>query len=449
MEIQKLIVKDVRCFAGLQEVDIRRMTFLVGENSSGKSTALGCIKVISDILSKGSFQADFNAEPHQMGAFTDIARRGRPKTEEFQIGLTINFSNRKSVRFILTFNESKKGSEPAIRKFEIVQDEFSYEFIGRCQTNEDESLDKRFAINVKNIIEEEGVKRFVVEIPKTTFNHFGPLRIFQHLSFKELFFSSASSSANNQQFLEHLDRNFSLGEGLVAEFFLDAEILSFAPIRSSPQRTYNALKEEMSPDGIEIPNLLMNLSRTDSKNWHATKERILEFGKVSGLFTNMNVGYLGNSAGDPFQLQIKVRGLNVNLIDVGYGVNQILPMLVRIIHSKRRTAFLMQQPEVHLHPKAQAELVSLLCQLAIHEDKTFVIETHSDYMIDRMRIEIMNGNFNPEDVSLVYLEPKGSSSQVQVHNIAFDDQANMIGVPPGYRNFFMAETHRLLGMERA
>ena len=109
----------------------------------------------------------------------------------------------------------------------------------------------------------------------------------------------------------------------------------------------------------------------------------------------------------------------------------------------------MQQPEVHLHPKAQAELVSLLCQLAIHEDKTFVIETHSDYMIDRMRIEIMNGNFNPEDVSLVYLEPKGSSSQVQVHNITFDDQANMIGVPPGYRNFFMAETHRLLGMEQA
>ena len=95
----------------------------------------------------------------------------------------------------------------------------------------------------------------------------------------------------------------------------------------------------------------------------------------------------------------------------------------------------MQQPEVHLHPKAQAELVSLLCQLAIHEDKTFVIETHSDYMIDRMRIEIMNGNFNPEEVSLVYLEPKGSSSQVQVHNITFDDQANMIGVPPGYRKF--------------
>ena len=446
MEIQKLIVKDVRCFAGLQEVDIRRMTFLVGENSSGKSTAIGCIKVISDILSKGSFLVDFNAEPHQMGAFADIARRGRPKTEEFQIGLTINFSNRESVRFILTFNESEKGSEPAIRKFEIVQDEFSYEFIGRCQTNEDESLD--FVLDVESIIEEEGIKRFVVGIPKKFFNEFGPLRTFHLWLYDQFILNLESTSSNNQQFFEHLDRNFSLVEGLVAEFFLDVEISSFAPIRSSPQRTYNALKEEMSPDGNEIPNLLMNLARTDSKNWHATKERILEFGKFSGLFTNLNVGYLGKSAGDSVQLEIEVRGSNANLIDVGYGVSQILPTLVRIIHSKRRTAFLMQQPEVHLHPKAQAELVSLLCQLAIHEDKTFVVETHSDYMIDRMRIEIMNGNFNPEDVSLVYLEPKGGSSQVQVHNIAFDDQANMIGVPPGYRKFFMTETHRLLGMEQ-
>ena len=449
MEIRRLIVKNVRCFAGLQEVDVRRMTFLVGENSSGKSTALGCIKIISDILSKGSFLSDFNAEPHLMGAYSDIARRGRHKTKEFQIGLAINSSNRNSVGFILTFNEREKDSEPAIRKLEIVQDEFSYEFIERCQTNGYESLDRDHVINVESIIEEEGVKRFVVGIPKIFFSNFGPLRVFQLLHDDELFFSSASSSANNQQFLEHLDRNFRSGEGRFRRNFLDAEILSFAPIRSFPQRTYNALKEQVSPDGNEIPNLLMNLSRTNSKNWHAIKDRILEFGKVSGLFSDINVRHLGKSAGDPFQLEIKVRGRNVNLIDVGCGVNQILPMLVRIIHSKRRTAFLMQQPEVHLHPKAQAELVSLLCQLAIHEYKTFVVETHSDYMIDRMRIEIMNGNFNPEDVSLVYLEPKGGSSQVQVHNIAFDDQANMIGVPPGYRIFFMTETHRLLGMEPA
>ena len=107
----------------------------------------------------------------------------------------------------------------------------------------------------------------------------------------------------------------------------------------------------------------------------------------------------------------------------------------------------MQQPEVHLHPKAQAELSSLLCQLATKERKTFVVETHSDYMIDRARIEIMKGNINPEDVSLIYLEPVSNGSKVQVHNITLDKQANLVGVPKGYRSFFLDETSSLLGLE--
>ena len=79
--------------------------------------------------------------------------------------------------------------------------------------------------------------------------------------------------------------------------------------------------------------------------------------------------------GNPFQLKVKVRGPNSNIIDVGYGVSQILPILVRIldppisprpliIEKGTPSFFLLQQPEVHLHPRAQAELSSLLATLA-------------------------------------------------------------------------------------
>ena len=87
--------------------------------------------------------------------------------------------------------------------------------------------------------------------------------------------------------------------------------------------------------------------------------------------------------------------------------------------------FLLQQPEVHLHPRAQAELSSLLATLASEGNRAFVVETHSDYMIDRARIEIRKGTIRPEDVSLIYLEPKGRV--VKVHNISFDKMANMEG----------------------
>ena len=152
-----------------------------------------------------------------------------------------------------------------------------------------------------------------------------------------------------------------------------------------------------------------------------------------------------------------MRGPNSNIIDVGYGVSQILPILVHIFNRPisrqpiyRREEirfFLLQQPEVHLHPKAQAELSSLLAKATRRDrvGRSFIIETHSDYMIDRARVEIRKGNIRPEDVSLIYLEPK--RNVVKVHNISFDEMGNMEGVPPHYRDFFMTEYRKLMGFE--
>ena len=149
--------------------------------------------------------------------------------------------------------------------------------------------------------------------------------------------------------------------------------------------------------------------------------------------------------GAPFQLQVKVRGPKANINDVGYGVSQILPILVQILNpsiskNARRDPTqsffsLLQQPEIHLHPKAQAEFSSLLVKLASQTNQSFIIETHSDYMIDRTRIEIIRGNIRPQDVSLIYFEPKGNI--VKVHNIGFDKMANMVGVPTTLRRIFL------------
>ena len=200
---------------------------------------------------------------------------------------------------------------------------------------------------------------------------------------------------------------------------------------------------------------LTRVEATQKEDWEALKQQLVEFGKSSGLFQNIEIKTLGRSLGAPFQLQFKVRGPKVNIIDVGYGVSQILPILVQILSSDisgstRRTPrlpplSLLQQPEVHLHPKAQAEFSSLLAKLASKDRRSFIVETHSDYMIDRARIEIRKGTIRPEDVSLIYFEPKGRV--VNVHNIGFDEMANMTGVPAHFREFFLKESDRLMGFE--
>lgn len=105
----------------------------------------------------------------------------------------------------------------------------------------------------------------------------------------------------------------------------------------------------------------------------------------------------------------------------------------------------MQQPEVHLHPQAQAALTSFIVSEIKQTSPTYIIETHSDYMIDRARIEINRGNIDAEDVALVYLEPTESS--VNIHNISFDKMGNLHNVPDGYRSFFINEADSLFGFE--
>ena len=66
-------------------------------------------------------------------------------------------------------------------------------------------------------------------------------------------------------------------------------------------------------------------------------------------------------------------------------------------------------------------------------------------MIKRARIEIRKGKISKDDVSLIYMEPKGG--QVKVHNIGFDDNGNLLNVPPGYRHFFINESDTFLGFK--
>ena len=163
------------------------------------------------------------------------------------------------------------------------------------------------------------------------------------------------------------------------------------------------------------------------------------------MFTDIKVKTHGRQMSDPFQLQVKVRSATqANIMDVGYGVSQSLPILVDIL-SERRQAFILQQPEVHLHPRGQAQLASLFVESVRKSKNRFLIETHSDYIVDRVRIHVRRGDLAAEDVSLLYFEPHGNA--VRVCNMTLDEFGNLQDTPSGYREFFARETDRLLGFE--
>jgi predicted ATPase len=189
--------------------------------------------------------------------------------------------------------------------------------------------------------------------------------------------------------------------------------------------------------------LLADLSRSSSrKEWTALTSSLKEFGIESGLFTKIEVVRKGMKESDPFQIGVKSGGPAFNLVDVGYGVSQALPILVDILRSSDQL-FLLQQPEVHLHPRAQAELGSFFAR-QVRRKSRFVVETHSDYLVDRVRIEVRNGNLRPTDVSLLFFERHEHGATI--HNIEIDKEGAITNPPPGFRQFFLDEERRLLSI---
>ena len=87
------------------------------------------------------------------------------------------------------------------------------------------------------------------------------------------------------------------------------------------------------------------------------------------------------------------------------------------------------------------------CSSKPHEraENRFLVETHSDYIVDRIRISVRKGLLKPDDVSILYFEPEGAA--VTIHNLTLDEDGNLQNAPAGYRDFFLKETDRLLGFE--
>ena len=219
---------------------------------------------------------------------------------------------------------------------------------------------------------------------------------------------------------------------------------AFAPIRTRPQRTYDPLKEVPKPEGSHVPMVLAKYLQKKFSEDSSLKDSLTSFGKTSGLFNSLEVKRKGNKESDPFQIVVKTFGQTFNLVDVGYGISQVLPIVVDVLQNRSDSTFLLQQPEVHLHPKAQAELGSFLISLAKERKQRFIIETHSDYLIDRIRMDVRDNNIQAEDVVILYFEK--THGGVNIHELKLDEMGNIMNAPPTYRQFFLEEERRMLGV---
>ncbi len=88
---------------------------------------------------------------------------------------------------------------------------------------------------------------------------------------------------------------------------------------------------------------------------------------------------------------------------------------------------------------------TFFAQVANSGRNRLVVETHSDYLLDRVRVDVRDEHISCNDVMILYFEQ--DSHGVNIHPIKFDAMGNLVDVPDGYRRFFLEEQRRFLGID--
>ena len=452
--MQTLTLKDFRCFHERQTARLAPLTLLVGENSTGKTSFMAMIRTLLEYAVGPQFP-NFKKEPYDLGSFDEIAHhRGgtRGRADAFEGGfdatslmLTGQRSDERLHRFEVTFKNKDATPAPVRRRlargdtwleeiFEIGKPHILR--VGTCRGSWERQLSTEISARLGGQPILLPVSFYLLTVLEQADDQAEDSR---DKRFKSLG-GAPNLSAEDEKSLINLAFSF-------RDFRLRSPFAG-APVRSKPRRTYDPSFITDDTEGDYVPTYLASWHFMGTNEWPLLKKRLEDFGKAAGLFDEISIKPLGKRGSGPFQVQVRkfgrrLKGPPRNLIDVGYGVSQVLPVITELLRSDAPSMFLLQQPEVHLHPSAQAALGSLFCQVAGPE-RQIVVETHSDHLLDRVRMDVRDGEgmLKPEDVSILFFERDGLD--VRIHSLRIDDEGNILGAPNGYRSFFMEEMARSL-----
>lgn len=438
--MKTLILEGVRAFRDRAEIPLGKLTLLVGENSTGKSTVLASTRIAWDIVHRPEAPIEFNEDPFELGTYDSIAHyhggQGR-RVKQFTIGGIVEVLVKGGVV------GKRKDARSASRLTRLVETTFTSERgnpVPRSWRSKHGPLEAR-------IVRKDGEDVHVhVHIGDRSDEATVQLPLGIPLPQALRFVPQARSRLTNETLGLWEAALTSLPRSMTS---IHTRPVAFAPVRSRPRRTYDPIHQRPDAEGQHIPALLARLHRESGAEWKRVSAALEQFGEASGLFQKVLVRSLGKE-GDPFQIEVGIPGQkgHRNLLDVGYGVSQVLPVLVEAALARKTATLLLQQPEVHLHPRAQAELGTLLSTLTAGlQGPQCIVETHSDYLVDRVAMAVRDPRhpLSAQDVSLLFFQP--DKTGVTIHPLRFDPRGNVVDAPQEYRSFFLHEHARFLGLD--
>lgn len=479
--LKTISLENYKCFKERTDIDIAPLTVLCGVNSSGKSSILKSLLMLKQSYENNYSKGEllFSGKDVDNGTFKDITFNGTEKTftlkTSFVIDETIIDQDKKeeyhadfscfrdlnkiyeqfnsdnvNIYFKISISIKVSGNINPKSPFQAIRNSIlNYKIsIQMCRKDSDiciyksaifikKGYNKKYTIKFENfpLIKEENNLFCINEEIKECFCYFNGIKIVKIYSDKP----SINHDMNN--FLPNVYMIFDI---ISTQFF---NIKHMSPLREDPSRRYVITHgiTESRPDGEDFAQILAQYG-TQSKDFTFIKDSndsectfynetttLSEAVQIWSSYLNMGKLYLEHN-----EEILKVNVSGHNLIDVGFGVSQSLPILVAGLQAPKESNIIFEQPEIHLHPQAQMGMADFLLSLSLSK-KNVIVETHSDHIINRLVKRIMlnkTGQLN-KDICIYFVD---KTCKNPVEKIEISPTKGIVAAPMNFFTQFASES---------
>jgi predicted ATPase len=250
----------------------------------------------------------------------------------------------------------------------------------------------------------------------------------------------------NASFLSDLELQFE-------ELF--TRIFYLGPLREYPKRQYSwagSQPADMGRRGERVVDALLasresgvKLSRGKGRRRQTVEERVAEWLQDLGLIHSFEVRPI-TKGGRLFQVCVRrdPKAAEVLITDVGFGVSQILPVITLCYYAPEGSTLLLEQPEIHLHPRVQAGLADVLVDAMKTRNIQIILESHSEHLLRRLQRRVAEEELAPDEAALYFCSTERGESRLKP--LEMDLYGNITNWP---QDFFGDEFGEIAAMSQA
>ncbi|XDD52550.1 DUF3696 domain-containing protein (plasmid) [Leptospira sp. WS92.C1] len=446
--ISELSFKNFKSWQNFENVKFSAITAFFGTNSSGKTSIIDFLLLLKQTIESSDRSqvlefGDIN-QYRQLGSFRDIIYN-HETSRELKFEIKLNFSENIKIsdpeiknKDLFADNKLIFATEISQGKKRIYVQEMTYQFDEqkfKVRKQEKDKYDYILSSESSNIGKRHNFKR-------------APGRAWS-LPEPNKFYGFPDQT---RTYYQNTDFLFDLQLTLENTF---SKIYYLGPLREYPKREYSwtgARPSDMGRRGERFLDALLasrineeTISRGYKKKRLTVEEYVAYWLKELGIIDSFSIEEIA-SGSNIYQVKVKrnPESASVLLTDVGFGVSQILPILTLCYYVPEGSTIIIEQPEIHLHPKIQSGLADVFIDAIEKKKIQIVLESHSEHLLRRLQRRISEEAINSNRVSAYFC--KNEKSESVIESLEIDEYGNIRNWP---LDFFGNEMEEISAITKA